>query len=211
MKVAFLLTGLSGYFASCLEALACRPGIEVLVITEALSAHAAFESEHVSPRGVQVHTFCPMADQQQVLRMVTRFAPDVLGVVGWQVRPYRYVARHLRPRPLRVLCMDNQWLATPKQVLGVLSSSVYVRPLFDYAFLPGERQVTFAKKLGFAQERIWPGLYSCDHARFSPAFEARRTAGPAASPKCFLFAGRLVSSKGVDVLAEAYGSYRSAV
>ncbi len=209
MRIAFLMTGLSGYFAACLEELATHRDTEVLVITEATSPDADFEPEQLKPRGVQIGTFETLPNGRDLTRSLSMFRPDVLAVVGWQVAPYRHVARLLRPRPLRVLCMDNQWLATPKQLLGVVTAPVYIAPFFDVAFLPGDRQASFARKLGFRDSQIWPGLYTCDHPHFSSAFEARRAAKASAIPKAFLFAGRLVSSKGINLLAEAYSTYRS--
>jgi glycosyltransferase involved in cell wall biosynthesis len=101
--------------------------------------------------------------------------------------------------------MDNQWWATPKQILGVGTSPVLVRPAYDAAFVPGERSADFARRLGFPDERIIRGIYSCDHPRFDAVAEARGDAAPAPA---FAFVGRLVVEKGIDVLAQGYRRYR---
>jgi glycosyltransferase involved in cell wall biosynthesis len=100
--------------------------------------------------------------------------------------------------------MDNQWLGTAKQWLGILSSRFYLRPLFDVAFLPGDRQADFARRLGFCESRIWWGYYTCDHSRFLLPEDA---VDPHPS-KSFLFVGRLVEAKGIADLMAAYSSYR---
>jgi glycosyltransferase involved in cell wall biosynthesis len=109
-------------------------------------------------------------------------------------------ARKWRGRALRVVVMDHQWLGTPKQWLGRLTRHFYIQRAFDAAWLPGDEQAMFARHLGFDQHEIITGLYTCEDAFFT---------GPQAQPKnAFVFTGRLVDTKGVDVLAAAYRKYR---
>jgi glycosyltransferase involved in cell wall biosynthesis len=89
-----------------------------------------------------------------------------------------------------------------------MTSPLLIRPTFDVAFVAGERGVDFAQRLGFAHERIIRGLYTCDHDRFAAVADAR---GGAAPQPAFVFVGRLVRSKGIDVLAEGYRRYRTLV
>ena len=137
------------------------------------------------------------------------FKPDVTLIVGWEQPAYRRSARRLRGSSFRVVGMDNQWLRTPKQVLGIASSRIYLRPYFDAAFLPGARQLDFALRLGFPRERIFEGFYSADVEAFRgvPSLDAD---GPDAR-KAFAYVGRLVESKGVNELVEAYEAYRTTV
>src|SRR5690606_12298285 len=53
---------------------------------------------------------------------------------------------------------------------------------------------------------LW-GVNTCDQPLFAQVAERR---GDAAPPRRFLFVGRLVPDKGVDVLAAAYRAYRAA-
>jgi glycosyltransferase involved in cell wall biosynthesis len=126
-------------------------------------------------------------------------------VSSWHIGPYRRAARRRRGTTLRILCMDNQWWATPRQIVGVASSPLLVRPAYDAAYLPGDRAADFARKLGFSDERIVRGIYSCDHPRFDAVAEAR---GSGLSARAFVFVGRLEREKGIDVLVEGYRRYR---
>jgi glycosyltransferase involved in cell wall biosynthesis len=107
---------------------------------------------------------------------------------------------------MRVCCIDNPWEGTVKQWGGVLTSRWYLHSIFDAIFVPGERQAMLARKLGFAESRIWQGLLACDHARFRAAYDQRLA--NSRSPCSFLYPGRLSAEKGTAVLADAYRSYR---
>jgi glycosyltransferase involved in cell wall biosynthesis len=124
------------------------------------------------------------------------------------VGAYRHVARSLQGRTLRILGMDNQWLGTPKQWGGTLISRMAIRPCYDVVFLPAERQAQFARRLGFGDDRILWGFYTCDYPAFAAAAEAA-AGGGLVRRSAFVFASRLSSEKGVDVLVEAYRRYRA--
>lgn len=141
-----------------------------------------------------------------VTELVERLRPDVLLVTSWNYGVYVRLARAWRQRALRVMVMDNPWSATLKQWAGVAVSRMYLKPAFDIAFLPNERQRVFARKLGFGEDQIWDGVYCCDQ----PRFEAGRVNRPE-DQRSFLYVGRLVTQKGVDVLLRAYAAYRRQV
>ena len=100
--------------------------------------------------------------------------------------------------------MDNQWRRTAKQIVGVLVFRTMWRNLFDAAFVPGPRQYAFARLLGFGDDRIHLGYYSCDVDLFSGVT-------PQAVTKRWLYVGRSAPEKGLDILIPAYRRYRSAV
>lgn len=205
MRCAFLVTTIPGFFSACIEALACLPDVEVLLLRVEPQPEAPFDPVEVTPPSAKVLSYPSLPPAGEALEAVEGFAPDVLVSSGWQIEPYRHVARAFAGRCLRVVLMDNQWLGTPKQWLGIAASRFYLHPYFDVAFLPGRNQEVFARKLGFPEDRIWRGAYSCDLPRFlataAPDGDRRRS---------FMFVGRLVKEKGVDVLARAYAGYRAA-
>lgn len=203
MRVAVLWPQLSGYVNACLQELASRPQVELLVGHEVPGGDAPFDDAQFSwiPESIRLTS---RPDPAELLRRVKHFNPEVLLVVSWHIPAFRHVLRHLSPRPLRVLCMDNQWHGTLKQRLGVLGSRWYLHPLYDAVFLPGERQACFAERLGFPADRIWRGLYCPDNESF-----ARASSGATLRSSSFGYLGRLTATKGITDLLEAYELYRS--
>ncbi len=206
LRVAILWQGLSGYSHAAFSALGDL-GADVMVFHSAEGAHAPFDAEAIT-QGLRTHSWQGAPSANDVEAALNAFDPHALLVSSWHIQAYRRAARRRRGRTVRLLCMDNQWWATPKQLLGVASSPFLVRPAYDAAFVPGERSADFARRLGFPDERIVRGIYSCDHRRFDAVAEAR---GGDALETAFVFVGRLVAEKGVDVLAEGYSRYRRSV
>lgn len=206
MRVAILWNKMSGYAQASFQALAAE-GVEVFVVYRSPTPDAPFDDRQVS-LGLPGFQWDRAPNESRLRDEIAAFQPDALLVISWAIGPYRRLSRAMGGRTLRILCMDNPWLGTAKQWAGRSASPVLIRPTFDVAFLPGERQAEFARRLGFGDERILWGLYTCDHDAFaSVAPPGGRRAGV---PR-FVFAGRLAPEKGVDVLARAYGRYREMV
>lgn len=206
MRIAVLWATLTGYIGGTLKALAAQPGIELFVadnVGPTKQAPFADRFFYWIPRENRLgHDGNP--DPAVLLDRLQTFAPDVLLVASWNTPAYNKVCRQYRGKALRVCGMDNQWYGSPKQWLGVVTAPLFVQRLFDCVLVSGERQRVFAKKLGFDQDHIWQGLYCPDYASFSAA----RLPCGVHRPHRFLFAARLVTDKGLDLLVQAYQRYR---
>jgi glycosyltransferase involved in cell wall biosynthesis len=202
-RIAILWQGMAGYSHAAFTALAQR-GAEVAVFHRALRTNQPFDEDSVTD-GLRAHEWRSSPDTDELEAALDELAPHAMLVSSWHIAPYRRAAKRRRGTTLRILCMDNQWWATARQIAGVASSPFLVRPAYDAAYLPGERSADFARKLGFSDERIIRGIYSCDHPRFDAVAEARSDAPPA---RAFVFVGRLEREKGVDILVEGYQRYR---
>lgn len=201
MRYLVLWKQLASYSAACFRALTAT-GAAVRVIHRAATPDAPYDDGDLTS-GLDARAWVHAIDDASVAAEIEQFVPDVLLVCSWDVGAYRRCAIRWRGRALRVLCMDNPWLGTPKQWAGRIVAPVAIRRAYDAAFLPGERQAAFARRLGFSDAELLWGLNACDE-RF---FEVRRD-GPARS---FAYVGRLAPEKGIDTLAAAYQAYRAAV
>ena len=200
MRILVLWTQLSGYMRACLDSLGQIPGIDLHVVSMPPDPNATFEDHEVTPTAATCYR---LAQGLDLAALHDRLEPDALVVCSWNIGAYRRIAR--RSSALRILAMDNQWLGTLKQRLGILVSPWLIQQAYDRAFVPGDRAAQFASRLGFSHDAIWHGSYSGDSLAFAPPAPSREL------HRSFIFVGRLVPEKGVDILLKAYTRYRATV
>lgn len=198
-----LWQGMSGYFAACLSALR-QDGVQLYVANSAPDPNAPFSSRDLEAARSD-YVWADSPDFDRLTTGLDAFSPDALLISSWHIRPYRRIARMYEGRAVRILCMDNQWHETPKQWVGRLSRRAYLQPYFDVAFVPGERAAYFSRLLGFTDAKTMRGLYCADTSCFN---EGNSNHAGRFKNKTFLFVGRLVHDKGVDILIDAYTEYR---
>ncbi len=181
---------------SCIAALAERGASVFFCYQGETDADAPYD--HAQFAGITNRYVWAKAPDPVCLRQrLNEFAPDVIVVAGWHLAGYRKALRSYRGKIPRILCMDNQWRGTLKQYVAVGTRRIFFHRLCDAVWVPGERQVSFARRLGFTAERVWQGMYTAEVDRFTPERDIRRQ-------KKFLFVGRYVPAKGVATLAKAY-------
>jgi glycosyltransferase involved in cell wall biosynthesis len=191
---------------ACLKELGSREGVELFVAHQLPHVEAPFEEAHFAWIRDRM-TWRSQPNFAQLKPKLEEFVPEIMVVPSWHVKTYRRAARDFAGRCRRVMVMDNPWRGSLKQRLGTLVAPFYVKPLTDLVWLPGERQATFARRLGFSQSTILRGSFTCDHPSFTAIHESRIAQG-LAIPRRFAFVGRMVQSKCVDRLVEAYRIYR---
>jgi glycosyltransferase involved in cell wall biosynthesis len=206
MRLAILWTALSGYMNACLKELSTRENVELFVCHQLPAEDAPFHDGQFAWLSNRM-AWRVQLDLRDLPERLRAFSPDVMIIPSWHVPMYRRAGRDFANRCWRVMAMDNPWQGSLKQRLGILVSPLYLKPMTDVVWLPGERQAMFARKLGFPQSKIMRGIYSCDHAAFE-AVHLARIQKDEPLPRRFVFIGRLVEDKCVDKLARAYRLYR---
>lgn len=136
-------------------------------------------------------------NQNELLNEVKAINPDLIICSGWSNRKYLNIVRNLHKQTPCILTMDNQWLGTLKQHIGAIYANLYLKPLFHKIWIPGNAQVSFAKKLGFSETDIIKGWYVAN-SKFS--FDINHTT----FNKRFVFVGRYVAIKGILDLIESF-------
>lgn len=207
MKITFLWTHFSDYLTACFDEITKQHDAKIQVAHFPVSPESPYEDE----RWLKYHLFAlrnPRFVDIELLKFIENFSPDAVVVLSWYIRPYRYVLRHLPDTTVRICALDNQWHGRLRQWLGVVTAPMFIRRYYDAMFFPGDRQETFALKMGFHGDQLIRGLYSCDTARFHETYDTRwRTDGE--QDRGFIFVGRLVADKGIPTLLAAYRQYRT--
>lgn len=141
-----------------------------------------------------------------LLEKVKTLRPAILVVCGWNVKNYRYVARYYRTKTdIPVVCpIDTQYIGKLKQMVGCLTSSMYVKRLFTHIWVPGVRQYDFARRLGYDNQHIIMNSLTADTKLFLSAKIDELKSD--IYPKRFLFVGRYSVVKGLDLLIDAWKS-----
>lgn len=207
MRVAVLWSELSGYLNACLKELVRTEGAELFVAHVPPSLAAPFDLAAFEWIGNR-YLWEEGGRHDDFLLRLEQFRPDVILCVNWHHREYRQAMKRFRGRAVRIFASDRPWTGTLRQWLGAATSRFYLHPLCEAIFVPGERQVEFARRMGFKPAGILRGELSCDHGKFAEAQRLRSE--DSRLPRSFVYVGRFSSEKGIDILVRAYTEYRQA-
>jgi len=206
LRIVVLFSRLSGYTSKCLRVLCDRHDAEILVFRKAPTNEAPFEKalfEWIE----RLHDRAEFS-ARQILEKTLQFTPDAIFLAGWEYRDYLKVSRSARGREIPVVSgSDKQWRGSLRQQIGRLIAPWYLHSAIDVLWVPGERQRQFADRLGYRGKYCWSGYYCCDWERFAEVHQGQTSTGT----RLFLFVGRYVLEKGLDVLLDGYALYRKCV
>jgi glycosyltransferase involved in cell wall biosynthesis len=121
---------------------------------------------------------------------------DLIFTGGWFDKGYLAALKHRKCPAL--LGFDNAWSGSLKQQLSTFYGRMFLKPLFEYAFVPGSQQAVFASKLGFQEKSIIRGAYSCDVSKFSSVIQQPQRHNR------LIYAGRYSPEKYVQPLFELF-------
>ena len=210
MRIAWLLPGINGPLEACLRALH-ELGDEQLVVYPESTEDAGFLRDTAWDSAQAFHYAERLAwrgepEASEISSRLAAFGPDAIVSATWsRPRAYRTAVRRRPEGVLTVLAMDNLWRGSLRQWLGRLGHRLYIDPLFDCVAVPSDRSEWFARRLGFGSDEVIRGFYSAD----TPLFDrGPRDGEELLGRHSFLFVGRLVPQKAVDILAAAYRRYR---
>lgn len=205
MRIAFLYSALSTYFLACLKSLSKHSDVQIMVVHWSTMKDAPFLFEDLNwiDRRFQKDDL----PKHRLHKELKLFNPDAIYIAGWADKSYLSAIRKLKPRPVVISGMDNQWKGSLRQHLAALIAPLYLKPQIDIMWVAGERQRKLAKYFGYSTDVCWGGVYACDWNAFAlngqRSFRERN--------KAFLFAGRYAEEKGIEILAHAYQAYRNMV
>lgn len=201
MRVLILYTELAGYVLGNLRRFKERhPEAELMVIHYPINPEAPFNLNSINGTTFSVYS---EKDAEQIGKMVLDFKPNIVLCSGWGNKKYIEWTKRLDKNVKKVICFDNQWKGTFKQHLLSLFSSFVFLKMFRYAWVPGEPQKIYAKKLGFKEKNIFTGLYPADSELFIP-IGRRKLENKGVYPKIMLSVARYIQQKDLPTLWNAF-------
>lgn len=202
-RILVLYRELAGYFVDCLNYLCDHHNVEAVVVAYPVHADAPFQFAF-SP-GIEIRQRQEF-DAAALRKLVEEGGFDLIFCGGWFDKEYLQAIAHRKCPAL--LGFDNQWRGNMKQIASVLYARFFIKPLFEHAFVPGSKQIAFARKLGFASSAIHDAAYSCNTARFASLHESRKQRIKGEINK-LIYTGRYAPEKFVNELWDSFSELRS--
>lgn len=193
-NIIFLYTNLADYFfRAVIHLIEKNPQIRVTFIAQAYP----FERENHSTFISFYHT-ADFATDTELLTLVQQKKPDLIYSAGWSNPNYQIVCRYFRKKIPIVLGMDNPWKNTLRQRVAALFANYVIHDKYTHAWVAGDAQYEFARRLNFPSTRIKKYLYTADNKKFQ--FRKKQTA----TQKKLIYVGRLVAYKRPAMLVEIF-------
>ncbi|MDG5800556.1 glycosyltransferase family 4 protein [Marinilabiliaceae bacterium ANBcel2] len=198
MKVFFLYTEMAGYFASSIKHLASVTDT-IYIIRWPVNKEAPFIFSF--PNNVKVFERSDY-NTNSIIDLVNSVNPDIIISSGWMDKSYLKVCKQFKGKIPVVMGMDNQWRGTLKQHIMSLIAPLTLHKCYSHTWVPGAPQKKYALKLGFNKENVFEGYYSADTKLFEKSAYDRINSEK--YPRKFIYIGRYVKVKGLDLLFKAF-------
>lgn len=202
-KVVIVWPGFTGYLAGPWKELARKVYLKIYIEPSAHEQH--FTGEELE--GLDWRRANSLDDFRVCVEEIKDFRPDILLSCGWST-PFCHLVGETPIKTKKIFCFDMPWEWRLRKIVARWILWKYLRN-FDIAFVPGARTSKYARWLGF--KHIVEGSNPSGWERFHSTAKCNKVKGNTGPCRCFLFAGRFVKNKGIDILCSAYKQYRQIV
>ncbi len=198
-KVLFLYTEMAEYLIVGIKLYVELYGAEVHIVRWPLNREAPFEFNSIP----NVYYYEKQDfSAGNLLKLVKDIKPDLVLCSGWVDKDYLKTCR-LISIPT-VLIMDNHWENTIRQNIGLPFLRRILKSCFDRVWVPGQRHLLYAHRLGFDQDRSFTGFYTADLEKYNALYSEFKEIKTSNFPKRFVYVGRYDKRKGIYELWEAF-------
>lgn len=198
--VVFLYTEIATYFTACCDELQNHANVHVIRYPINKEAPFTFDSSFNSVKYYERKGL----DFESLKNLVTDINPDAIFCSGWIDKDYLKICSIYKKKIPTVLCMDTKWKGTMKQRVATFVSPFVLKSNFSHAWVPGEQQKNYAKKLWFKDQEISLGYYCADTTFFSNLFLENKEKKLSHFPKRFIYVGRYYDFKGITDMWTAF-------
>lgn len=201
MNVLILYTELAGYVLGNIKLfLKENPNANLMLVHYPVNPEAPFAIEDL-PRTKLIEF--NHENQQKIKSLLLEFNVEIVLCSGWGNRFYLQLMDLVPKHAKKVVCFDNKWKSSIKQLTLVMLSRFYILRKFQFAWVPGNPQKTYALKLGFNPKHIFTGLYPADSNYFLEVGNKKLEMGIKIA-KVFLSVARYIPQKDLPTLWKAF-------
>ncbi len=201
MKILFLYTELAQYFLACVNALSKKTKAEIHIVKWQVNNEAPFQFSFSG--NIKIYERKNFSEKS-LIHLAENISPDIIYCSGWTDKEYLSVCKKFRNKIPVIVGFDNKWTGNLKQQLGAALNKITIQKYFSHCWIPGEPQMEFAKRLGFNNENILTGFYSCDYDFFHELYLKNAETKRKNFPHKFIFAARYYEFKGIKDLWQAF-------
>jgi glycosyltransferase involved in cell wall biosynthesis len=201
MRILFLYTELAEYTMACLQALR-KQKATIMVVHFPINPEAPFAFDQEAKAGFFDLSAIP--DYASLEELVNRFQPDKIVCSGWINKWYLRICRKWSAKATCIITLDNHWNGGFKQQLMSILGKIWLSKWFKKIWVPGAPQKTYALRLGFPEQCIMTGFYTCDTERFEQMAADAYTTKNTSFPKVLLCVARYIPEKGYRELWSAF-------
>ena len=197
LSIFFLWAEVGGYLEAVLKSLSSQSVMIINVVHWDIRSLNTTQHDIGNNDKVIFHARSKTNDEL-IFKLLEFAKPDILVVSGWMDKGYIRVCKKYKknhPMVKIVVGIDDIWMGSIRQRLGQIYYSFFYRKLFDFMWVSGQPQFSYAQRFGYNIENIISNLYSADTETF------KTRAGIA---KRFVFVGRFVKVKAIDLLVKSY-------
>ena len=199
MTFLFLYTELAEYVLACCNKLSIHGDVHIICWPVNKEAPFVFtKKDNLKIYSKNNYTF------SELEKLVTHINPTVIVCSGWIDKDYLKISKDYFKKTPTIMTCDTAWRGDFKQYVAVALSRLTLLNIFSNAWVPGEAQKKYALKLGFQQNKIETGFYSCDLNFFENIYQIQKEKKRQHFPKRFIYVGRYYDFKGIQELWQAF-------
>ena len=188
-RILFLSVQLQPFLISGIRSLLKNYEVEIIVYCRSDNQNSLLELP--SDKHLRVFLY-PDEPDTFFWNDIQSFNPQIVFCAGWMYLRYMNWCKALRKNGAKTICaMDTQWKGTLKQKILTLIAPYTLRRYFTNAWVPGNRQMDYAQRLGFKDDCILKYLYAPDTQLFQQSYSVFKQKQFSTFPKRFLYAGRM--------------------
>lgn len=144
---------------------------------------------------------------ENITSLLEKNRPDAVAVVSYASRIMRQAARWAKRHNIPSILVNDSWYGDrPRYYLKEIAKRLLIKPLFDAAFISGERASAYAEYQGIDPHRIWRGYDVIDNNHFENT-GCSKPNNLHLPEKFFFCVSRLSQEKNINFLIAAFSRY----